>query len=321
MTKLERHKKIEELLLSRDRKWRKVDLANRLGVDRATIGRDIKELQDSLNIMEENRHYYIDPHMYLSNIQMNIHEKLALHLATRLLVRKSDIASTHFISLLEKLEVCFSRVSPKIADIVADTRLSFCDKQKSPGILQKTQLLELLNQGWLEQKKVRIKYRSQGSDSSKTYLCSIYYLEPYADGLSLHVIAFECDRGHIVDFKFERIEKVFITMDSYEIPDDFCASHYFKDAWGIWVEEGEPLCVKLRFDQETAKRVMENRWHHSQETEVEENGALVWSCRVTQPQEMVPWIRGWGSGVEVLEPVELREFMKREAEKMGELYS
>lgn len=320
MTKNERHKKIEELLLTPGRKWRKTDLATRLKVHRSIIGRDINELQDSLNIIEENSYYYIDPNMYISNIEMNIHEKLALHLATRLLVRKSDIASEHFISLLTKLEVCFKLVSPNIAKIVGDTKGSFIEKQSEQGSKKKSQILKYLNQGWLKQQKVRIKYRSPGSDSSKIHLCSIYYLEPYADGLSLHVIAFDNKRGKIVDFKFERIEKVSESMESYEIPDDFCASTYFKDAWGIWVKEGEPICVKLRFNQDTAKRVMENRWHHSQETKEDTEGSLIWTCKVNEPQEMVPWIRGWGCGVEVLEPVELRESIKIEVEKMVEIY-
>lgn len=35
---------------------------------------------------------------------------------------------------------------------------------------------------------------------------------------------------------------------------------------------------------------------------------------------MLPWIRGWGSDVEVLEPEKLRKSLKREAQALAELY-
>jgi CRISPR-associated endonuclease/helicase Cas3 len=41
---------------------------------------------------------------------------------------------------------------------------------------------------------------------------------------------------------------------------------------------------------------------------------------VAEPQEMLPWIRGWGADVEVLEPEELRETLMGEAKVMAELY-
>jgi len=36
---------------------------------------------------------------------------------------------------------------------------------------------------------------------------------------------------------------------------------------------------------------------------------------------MLPWIRGWGADVEVLEPRELREKMMGEARRLAETYS
>lgn len=321
MSPYERKNEIKELLLTPGRKWRRAELAKRLGVNRSTIGRNIEKFRDELSITEEEGFLYIDPHLYMSKIPMNIHEMLALHLATRLLVRKSNIASKHFISLLEKLEGSFNIRSPRIAKIVADTKSGFIGKQNEPGVNRKTQILEDLNKGWLEQKVVRITYKSPTSEFSKVYFCSIYYLEPYADGLSLHVIALDRDKKIIRDFKFERIEKVLLTTEGYKIPEDFCASIYFKDAWGIWVEDGDPLLVKLHFDCKTAKRVLENKWHPSQEIKKEEDGSLTWTCRVKQAQEMVPWIRSWGSGAEVLEPLELRTLIAEEVARMGEIYN
>jgi len=41
---------------------------------------------------------------------------------------------------------------------------------------------------------------------------------------------------------------------------------------------------------------------------------------VAEPQEMLPWIRGWGADVEVLEPEDLRERMMGEARRLARVY-
>ncbi len=47
---------------------------------------------------------------------------------------------------------------------------------------------------------------------------------------------------------------------------------------------------------------------------------MEWSAEVAEPQEMLPWIRGWGADVEVIEPTELRDEMIREAKRLAKRY-
>jgi len=70
-----------------------------------------------------------------------------------------------------------------------------------------------------------------------------------------------------------------------------------------------------------AGRVRETRWHRSESVEEQADGSLIWRARVAEPQEMLPWIRGWGADAEVLAPLELRERMMGEARAMAEVYS
>ena len=46
----------------------------------------------------------------------------------------------------------------------------------------------------------------------------------------------------------------------------------------------------------------------------------IWSADVAEWREMLPWVRGWGADVEVLEPKELRNALTREAQELAELY-
>jgi len=54
--------------------------------------------------------------------------------------------------------------------------------------------------------------------------------------------------------------------------------------------------------------------------EEQPDGSLIWRARVAEPQEMLPWIRGWGADVEVVEPPSLRERMMGEARRLARVY-
>ena len=41
---------------------------------------------------------------------------------------------------------------------------------------------------------------------------------------------------------------------------------------------------------------------------------------MAEPQEMLPWIRGWGADAEVIAPAVLRETLMGEARAMAEIY-
>ena len=121
-------------------------------------------------------------------------------------------------------------------------------------------------------------------------------------------------------FKIERIRTVTLLDTQYEIPPTFDPRETLKDAWGIWYTEKEPEEVVLRFSRKVAPRVRETQWHHTEKTEEESDGSLVWQAKIAEWQEMLPWIRGWGADVEVLEPNELRETLMGETKVMAERY-
>ena len=121
-------------------------------------------------------------------------------------------------------------------------------------------------------------------------------------------------------FKLERIQRIELTDRKYSIPDNFDPRDLLADAWGIWYTEAEPVEVALKFHPRVAARVRETRWHRSESVEEQADGSIVWRARVAEPQEMLPWIRGWGADAEVLAPLELRERMMGEARAMAEEY-
>jgi len=49
-------------------------------------------------------------------------------------------------------------------------------------------------------------------------------------------------------------------------------------------------------------------------------GSLLWCASIAEPREMLPWVRGWGADVEVLEPQFLRNQIQNETRLLFQLY-
>jgi predicted DNA-binding transcriptional regulator YafY len=121
-------------------------------------------------------------------------------------------------------------------------------------------------------------------------------------------------------FKIERIERAELLDEAYDLPPDLDLESLLKNAWGIWFTERDPVEVALRFHPRVARRVAETRWHPSERVIEMSDGGLLWRAQVAEPQEMLPWIRGWGADVEVLEPESLRLSIAAEIELMRGIY-
>jgi len=53
---------------------------------------------------------------------------------------------------------------------------------------------------------------------------------------------------------------------------------------------------------------------------IDDGEYIFWKARIAEPREMLPWIRGWGADVEVMEPQPLRDEMIGEARALARLY-
>jgi len=83
---------------------------------------------------------------------------------------------------------------------------------------------------------------------------------------------------------------------------------------------GEGVDIKLKFSPKVCRRVKESVWHPSQVIVDLLDGGCVMTLRIGSIIEITPWIRGWGTEVEVLEPEELHERAIGEVKQMAEVY-
>jgi len=320
ITKAERLLQIEALLLSYPEGLTQTEIARKLGVHRSTIHRYLPDLTRRFAVYEEDDgRLVIDRDAYLANVRLTLHEAMALHLAARLMATRTDKQNPHAASALRKLGIALERLAPLIGEHlkVSATVMEEEARRHDPVYLE---VLETLTKAWSLGRKVRLWHWHEETGRVFEYVFAPYFIEPYAIGRTAHVIGNREPPGAMRTLKLERIRRIELLDEPYEIPSDFDPRELLADAWGIWYTEEEPVEVVLKFHPRVANRVRETRWHRSERLDEQPDGSLIWQARVAEVQEMVPWIRGWGADVEVLEPPELREKMMGEARRLARRY-
>lgn len=318
-TRVDRIGQIEALLLAHPEGLTQAEIARRLGVHRSTVLRCLPRLGERCLVYEEEGRLRIDRSRQEVPLRLTLHEAMAVHLATRLLATRSDKHNPHSATALRKLGLALERLAPRVSRHLLQT----AEVMDASGLRQDPRYLDVLEKltlAWAEERKVRLWHRHGESGEVHQYIFSPYFVEPYAVGQTTHVIGWREPPNALRTLKLERIERVDLLSERYHIPADFDPSALLADAWGIWYAETPPVEVVLRFHPSVNRRVRETQWHRSESLEQQPDGSLVWRAKVAEPQEMVPWIRGWGADVEVLAPGWLRETLAGEARALAERY-
>lgn len=312
--------RLVQLLLDHPEGLTKAEIARRLGVHRSTAANYIDSLEEfGAPVIEvaPNR-FAIDRDDYRVTISLNMHESLALHLASRLLTTRTDKHYPQAASALRKLGRALEHLAPLISQHIRQSAdlLDGDYRHRDSAFLE---VLETLTRAWSLRRMVRLTHE-MGDGQTFAYQFAPYFIEPYAVGRTMHVIGYRTPPGAIRTFKIERIRTVNLLAEEYTIPPDFDPTTYLKDAWGIWISDGQPRTVTLRFSPQVAMRVCETQWHYTQQISEQDDGSLIWQAQIAEPHEMLPWIRGWGADCEVLEPQELRGILTDEAQRLAELH-
>ncbi len=318
-TKAARLGQIEALLLAHPEGLKAAEIARKLEVHRSTILRCLDDLPKHIYVDDfDEERWKIDRSNYLVHLRLTLHEAMAIHLAARLLATRMDKKNPHAAAALRKVGESLNRIAPRISDHL---RLSadVMDDEAQRHDPKYLEVLEKLTLAWAEGQLVKVWHRGKEERISE-YTFAPYFIEPYAVGQTTHVTGVQGAQQKRITFKLERIERIEALREGYALPADFAPQAQLKDAWGIWYTDAEPVRVQLKFHPRVARRVRETRWHRSEMVTEQADGSLLWEAQIAEPQEMMPWIRGWGADVEVLEPEGLRTELLREIKRYIRTY-
>jgi predicted DNA-binding transcriptional regulator YafY len=111
-------------------------------------------------------------------------------------------------------------------------------------------------------------------------------------------------------FAVERVQKMEVLEDGFEVPSDFNPSEYARSAFGI--SGGEARTVELLFRPAMAGYIRERTWHESQRLVDEPDGSVRLTMEVAPGFELKAWVKGFLPNVTVEGPASLREEIARE---------
>lgn len=282
-----------------------VELAREFGVSRRSIERDLHDLRELGHPLEER-----DDHTYglpTRGSALNEVEALAVHSATRLLVH-TGIGERHYRAALEKLAKQLPE--PARASLIASV------ERLEPA--PEDRILDLVAQAWFQGRVLRCTYHSASSGTSRAVELQVYYYELNRRNLEPYVLAYDRLHHHEVrTYKLTRMDKARLLSDTYAIPDHFDPHEHMAGAWGVVV--GDPVQVRLRVDpsvafwfreqtgRERALRIVDEHPDGALEAELSANLAVGGDVH-----ELLSFLLGWGSKIEVLGPPEVRERVRAE---------
>jgi predicted DNA-binding transcriptional regulator YafY len=289
--------------------WQRAeDLANRFGVSRRTIYRDMTAMMESgvPIISEPGRGFSLVEGYFLPPLHLTEDEAILMLLGADYVAQAFDeqyeqtatdamqkirlVLPPHVADRADQLLECFRFVATQP------------DRQASAG-----DVLRVLRRAIVESRTVHITYYSRPlvhDDAAYTERD----IDPYALAFVnriWYIVAFCRLRNDLRHFRLDRIGNITLLPSRFERPPGF-------------VPEGptlgsHPETVRLLFDKEVARWVEEDKPYNTTSLENTSDG-LMMTVKVRRTDDILQWILGWGSRVRVLEPNHLRRRVFKEAE-------
>jgi predicted DNA-binding transcriptional regulator YafY len=168
----------------------------------------------------------------------------------------------------------------------------------------------------LKQERLEVVYRHP-SGRRTTHQFAPYTVVLYRD--ALYLLGQSHRHRAPIYLAVDRIGDVRRTGERFALPVSYSPRAVTKDVPGIW--SGPETVVALRLRGRAAEQIPERRIHPSQSFTPLRGGETLLRLEVRGWQELAWWILSWGGDVEVLEPPELRDFVKRSVNAAAALYA
>ncbi len=294
-------------------------LAQLMQVSRKTVLRDIAFMRDRLTLPIEfdakiQAYRYTQPMTSFPTVQVTEGELLAL------LVARQALQQYQGTPFHRQLEVAFEKLAGGLKD-----RISFSPADELQAVSFKNVgvgkadlvVFNSLSTAVLRHRVVEFDYRKPGQTNNQRRSVCPYHLS-HRENL-WYLVALDEERGNLRTFAVPRITHVKVLPRKFARPRSFSPESFFANALGVLGGEGDHL-VKIRFNAASAEHIRDRVWHDSQELVEQTDGQLVLSLRLGALPEVERWVRGWGSGAEVLEPPELRRRVIESIANMAAVY-
>lgn len=305
-TQIVRQWKILKLLEARRGKTL-AELADKYGVDKRTIQRDLKDLEDAgFPLYDEpdggaKRWRLLTNHHGLTAFRITPGEAFALIVAERKLGELRDTP----------IGMAYQSLTVKARQVLSPLG------QQSKPITEAYIGKEPIARDYSACEK---EYKIIFSAINNRVLLDIHYYSAWNDELSqrtvaplgfwnaggeLYLLAYCYTKKEGRIFRLDRIRKVNPGKTELPWPEDFDKQEFVSHSFGPWIGDAEE--VVLRFAPYMADYFSNLKVHESQRITIQENGEIELSLTVVPSLSLLSWVAGFGGDVRVIEPQQLRE--------------
>ncbi len=294
------------------------EMAGEMDVSEKTIRRDLVTFKTIGFPIEESmgdhgrKAYRLDSGERKPDLGFTFDEALALYLGRKLL---QPLEGT---LVWEAAERAFRKIRAslgrKVLGYLDRMGRAFCETSFGTSDYSKhAEILDHLLVGIEDRKVVRITYQSQRATEPVTYAVHPYRLTRHQG--ALYLIGLKAREEELRTWRVDRIEGAEVAPLRFTVPNDLDVDARFAGSLGIYDGNGQ-WTVRIRFLRSVARFVSEKKWHASQQLIPQRDGSLIAVFRLSSTAEVKPWILGFGSNAEVLEPAELRAEICTELQAM-----
>ena len=319
-----RLQQVQKLLEAAPRTYQ--DLCNRLEIDHtpANIRALQRDLTDLTNQGFEITSQATRPEKFKITKspppRMKPDEALAAHIALRLLYHHSSNPPKSYQNALEKILLT---MPPQMQEIA---------KQSMPnnqGTEEKFWQFEKIARCWTERRTISFDYLafSTTSQQIRKNELEIYFVEISRSNFEIYVIGRRTNHPpyEVRTFMLSLMKGITPLNQHYEIPLEFDPQAFLSDAWGV-IGNRESMLVRLKFDASVRRWLENRRFPGVKHRQTDEEGNYILTIEIGvngkgEPQELMPFIRGWGAKVEVLEPQGLRLRWLEDAREVVQRYA
>jgi proteasome accessory factor B len=292
------------------------DLADEHGVTERTIRRDIEALQEAGFPLYDERVDGRKIWRLVEGYKQRLTQTFTLAELSALYFSKNLMSFLGGAPFAQDLEAAFGKIKEALParslPYLARVQELFAARPDPwKDYSGKQDVINALIDAVLHQRRAKIAYFSFNSRRTKSYTVDPYRLVYYHGGLYMYARAQEY--GEVRTFAVERVEKIEVLEETFEIPPDFNISEHARAAFGM--TGGKPEPVEVVFEPEAAKYVRERVWHESQELQESPGGAVTLRMSVHPGPELKAWLKGYLPHVRVVKPAALRDEIGRDLEK------
>ena len=318
---LARQWKIIQTLITSKLGKSSAELAEDLECHPRTLYRDLEALQAAgfpiytERVEGKNLWSLLDTLKHHIPIPFSLTELMALYFGTDMLKAfKGTAFHDSLESLSQKIKATLPPESMKYLASVEQTLQVGIKPYKDYARFK--EIINRVNEAALQKKTIEMVYYTMSRKRESKRKVNPYRIW-FFNG-SFYLIGYCHQRGEVRIFALDRIKMLHQTKDAFEVPEEFDFEEFLRPSFGVF--QGEPVKVRIWFAHDAAGYIKEKIWHENQEIIPQEDGSVIFEAEVAGTQEIKFWVMSWGAKALVIEPHELRNEIKAEAEAVAEKY-